>query len=93
MSIDSMSSDWLPHLIRGKNDLDSLIANMDQWLAAIEEAPVNEASKELAREVVRQLRRIPEQFDEINAVTRNADAPLWDLAEGNRPNKQAWTNE
>lgn len=91
--IDSMRSGWDPHLQAAKTQVEEALAGLRRFAAGVGDAPVHQSVRDAAEAITHQFERVPEQIDEVNGLTRQADAPLWDLAEGNRPNKQAWTQD
>lgn len=90
--IGNMRDGWNPHVSRARKAADEWVASLQQWAAAIQDAPVDPSVHDAANEVVGAAAKVAAKVDEVNALTRQADAVSWGHAEqtANRPNRQNW---
>lgn len=91
MDIQSMRSDYPQAVARARQAVETAHNEVAGIVAGLEQAPINPASKDAWREFAGMLASLPTRVDDADGATRASDEEFWrELADGGRPNPQAW---
>lgn len=91
--VTSMRNDWTPALGRAKSTVEDFVAQMRAFAAARDDDPVHQSVKDAAAAIAAAAEPLVDRVEEVNGLTRQADATRWEIAEAPRPNDDRWTRD